>query len=215
MARQLADVIEPFTIKLKFIPKGKGKHDDLYYLETKENICVCCGTQENLTKHHCVPRCFRNYFPPEYKNHRSHDILLLCIACHSYYEPHAENLKAKLAEQYNIPHKFGCSFCNSREFNEAVKAAYALFRYGDQIPSFRTTELIDKIREFLKCEPTQADIEQLAAKVGPIPWGQQIVGMVEIPEFEKLWRAHFVQIMQPKFLPKHWSVDHWDAPSRK
>jgi len=27
-------------------------------------------------------------------------------------------------------------------------------------------------------------------------------------EFEKMWRKHFVDTMQPKFLPPLWSVDH-------
>ena len=73
LKRNLATQISnnPVVIKLNFQPKGKGNADNPFYLQERRNICVVCGTQENLTKHHCVPYCFRKHFPNEYKSHTS------------------------------------------------------------------------------------------------------------------------------------------------
>jgi hypothetical protein len=41
------------------------------------------------------------------------------------------------------------------------------------------------------------------------PWGQQVssAGEAALEEFVRGWRQHFLDIMQPKFLPAFWSVD--------
>ncbi len=52
--RDLAEIIQedPLIIRLKFTTAGKGNFDDPYYLQERKNLCVCCGSQSNLTKHH-------------------------------------------------------------------------------------------------------------------------------------------------------------------
>lgn len=222
LSRDLADVIQesPLIIKLKFVPKGNGKCDDPYYLEAKENICVCCGVDSNLTKHHCIPRCFRIYFPMEYKSHRSHDVVLLCAVCHALYEPHARDLKVQLARQYNI------CFGSKREetdlvARDAVKASCALLYHRSHIPEPRIRELVDRISAFLGRPFTDVDLQNIIATYGTSSYyslGRQVASRLsetEIPKFEQMWREHFVQVMQPKFLPKHWSVNHWDTLSEK
>ena len=115
LSRNLA-VLEqenPPVIRLKFVPKGNGKADHPYYITEKKNICVCCGTKGTsgyhanrlityLTKHHCVPRCFRKHFPKEYKSHNCHDVVLLCAPCHVKYEEFANELKLKLIDENSI-----------------------------------------------------------------------------------------------------------------
>lgn len=45
-----------------------------------------------------------------------------------------------------------------------------------------------------------------------VPHGQKVVEYVRQKEglvsFEKMWRQHFLDTMNPQFLPLYWSVDH-------
>ena len=42
--------------------------------------------------------------------------------------------------------------------------------------------------------------------------GQKVVEEVtregKLIEFQRSWRKHFLDSMQPNFLPPHWSIDH-------
>jgi hypothetical protein len=84
LERKLAEVVSenPLKLQLLFKPRGNGNVDDPYGLMVKENRCVVCGIQYNLTKHHIIPYCYRQYFPKEYKEYQSHDVVLLCTKCH-------------------------------------------------------------------------------------------------------------------------------------
>src|SRR5271166_1799420 len=68
--RNLATVLkeDPFEIKLNFITKGLGHKDDPFYLQSRDNICIVCGSEAELTRHHIVPFCFRRFFPLEKKD---------------------------------------------------------------------------------------------------------------------------------------------------
>ena len=52
---------EPFIVKLKFEPSGRPRSDRNYYLETKFNICVVCGSNESYIRKHIVPKEYRKY----------------------------------------------------------------------------------------------------------------------------------------------------------
>ena len=86
-------VLEGNKLTLKFEPNGYAVGDEAFYVGEKENLCVVCGDEDSLTKHHIVPTCFRRHFPAEYKSHLSHDVLLVCEACHEAYEYHAYQKK--------------------------------------------------------------------------------------------------------------------------
>ena len=79
--RNLAEIIsnDPLIVKLKFQPKGLGNHNKKYGLSVIENICVVCGSDEFLTRHHVVPTCYRKFFPLEKKSHNFHDVLSLLL----------------------------------------------------------------------------------------------------------------------------------------
>ena len=63
LTRNLADKISPTAIQLRFKPNGPGHMGDHYYMSQKENKCVVCGTESQLTRHHVIPYCYRRYFP--------------------------------------------------------------------------------------------------------------------------------------------------------
>lgn len=222
LARKLAEVVEedPLTIRLNFIPKGNGRSEYPYYTAAKQNICVVCGIADDLTKHHCVPKCFRKYFPDVYKSHCCHDIVVMCTTCHLHYESIASKFKEVIYQQHNLSFR---SLGNQQDTIidplrlQAVKAAVALVRHGNTIPEFRIQELSLVVREYLGREFSEEDLQALCQnrrrhKVPDSNLGYLVVSQTEnISEFVRMWREHFVQEMKPRYLPDHWSVEHDDA----
>ena len=50
-----------------------------------------------------VPQDYRRHFPPEMKDHHSHDILPTCPRCHGLANLYDDQLKKELAIKYNAP----------------------------------------------------------------------------------------------------------------
>src|SRR5271154_4010708 len=72
LKKGLANQIDDKSIQLNFSPKGTGCSERGQYLKTpRQSICVVCGTDKDLTKHHVVPTRFRKHFPVEIKSHAS------------------------------------------------------------------------------------------------------------------------------------------------
>ena len=70
--RGLAVKIDDSSIKLTFEPKGSG--EKIIPLIDRENICVVCGTIDDLTHHHVVPTVIKKRLPLEYREHSSYDV---------------------------------------------------------------------------------------------------------------------------------------------
>jgi exonuclease 3'-5' domain-containing protein 2 len=68
LKKGLAKQIDENSIQLNFLPKGNGNVGDDFYLNERKNRCVCCGTDDNFTKHHVVPQEYRIHFPLEMKS---------------------------------------------------------------------------------------------------------------------------------------------------
>lgn len=203
LRRDLATVVEedPITIMLNFVPKGKGNENNPFYLQERENHCVVCGTSEELTKHHCVPSCFRKYFPDEYKTHTSHDVLLLCRKCHNSYEVFGYELKNQIALQYNVPIQ---PTCKDKKY---AKYAKTILAHSEKIPQERFDYMTDVIKKHLQKENvSEDDLRELLTKQSTADtYGEMVVRKLDcIEEFEELWRKHFLDTMKPKYLPKHW-----------
>ena len=49
----------PFVVQLNFEPAGRPLSDRDYYLQEKENICVVCGSDENVIRKHVIPKEYR------------------------------------------------------------------------------------------------------------------------------------------------------------
>lgn len=92
MDKDLGIVIEenPLTVRLKFEPtnrkysrvSGEEDKDDEFYVSNRENKCVNCGTTKDYARFFIIPALYRTHLPDELKVHRSHDIVLMCFACH-------------------------------------------------------------------------------------------------------------------------------------
>jgi hypothetical protein len=205
----------PLTLRLFFEPSGRHGAEHPYMTCRKENVCVVCGTDQDITRHHVVPRCFRKHFPDHLKNHALHDVLILCTKCHNQYEEEAFKKKQAISEQTGFP-LGGRGFRVDKETMGVRAAAYALSHHYDKIPEPRREELLDRLREhFGRQDITGEDIleaEGLAYMIlnGDVePFGKLVVEQLkDIDPFIKDWRRHFVDVMKPQFLPPYWDVEN-------
>ena len=213
--RDLAEIVSqnPLTIRLKFTPAGNGKCKDPYYLTAVENRCVVCGAKDELTKHHVIPYCYRQFFPKEYKDHSSHDVNLLCRDCHNTYEEIADKKKAEIAKFYNSPLKVKAVRLDRRRLR--IKKAAVAYATSKNLPKERKEELLNILREFFKREViSKADIDKAKdidvffRGYKGINHGEDVVKkLADINKFVVEWRVHFVENMRPKYLPQFWDIN--------
>lgn len=202
---------EPLTVQLSFIPKGVGHVNDPYFLQVMENRCVVCASENDLTRHHVVPYCYRKFFPINLKQHRSYDVMALCIPCHHKYEEYALELKEALAVKYSAPVS-GTGTKFDKKLSAARGSAVAILNNSHNIPKERLDQLYQKVRDYLQREFTEVDLKDLADK-DPydfgnfIHHGKMVIEQVDdIEVFVKEWRQHFIDKMNPQFLPSYWTV---------
>lgn len=204
----------PLVVKLNFNPNGPGHVGDPYHLQEMENKCVVCGTPDDLTRHHIVPYCYRQFFPIDIKNHRAYDVMAMCVTCHHAYEKEADLLKEKIGEEYGMP-VHGAGIRYDKEAGRAKNAAHAILVHSDKIPPSRLNELYERVSTYLGREVTQEDLNALTTKElydfkNYVHHGQYVVSKMtedQIEPFVKKWRQHFLDTMQPKHMPKSWTVD--------
>jgi len=214
LSRNLAEMIsdDPPTFRLKFEPKGQGHHGDPFFLQDRKNQCVVCGTSEDLTRHHVVPHCYRRFFPKEYNRFGSFDVMMLCEADHIGYEFYSNILRTKLAEEYKAPVSGIDTLTSSKKPDKAISYSFALLRHGEKIPEAKRSIMYDYIKNFLqKSEVSSTDLESLSVthrKREIRTHGEIVVSqLTDLNPFNIRWRQHFVDTMEPKFLPDYWSVD--------
>jgi hypothetical protein len=56
-----------------------------FFMEVKNDRCVVCGKDHNLTRHHVVPQRHKRKLPLDVRK-RISNILFLCLDCHHAYE---------------------------------------------------------------------------------------------------------------------------------
>lgn len=208
--RNLGDVItnDPLVVKLNFEPKGLGNHNREWGLSEMPNQCVICGDKDFLTKHHVVPYSYRKYFPLEIKSHSFHDVLSVCVDCHERYERHADELKLELSLKYNAPINGEVEKRNNIKYS---KIASTLLRDDLNIPKERINELRSEIKSFFKIKRLTRSRLKSMASIKPIvikkTHGEIVNEKIDnLQTFVEMWREHFIDKMNPQFLPKNWSV---------
>ncbi|KAG7274673.1 hypothetical protein CRUP_004597, partial [Coryphaenoides rupestris] len=130
---------DPFVVRLLFEPSGRPESNQNYYLTAKENLC------------NIVPHEYRRHFPTEMKDHNSHDILLLCTACHAASNVHDSSLKQRLAAEHGAPQgsETGLHVLEDSARRRVRCAARALLKAGEALPGKRRAELQALVRDFL------------------------------------------------------------------
>jgi len=210
--RNLGEVIttSPLIVKLKFKPRGLGNHNKSFGLTEMGNLCVACGNEEYLTRHHVVPYCYRRYFPMDLKSHNFHDVLSLCADCHDSYERKADELKNKLGETYQIP--LNGEICSdSKEMVTYVKISIALLNPDITIPKDKVNSMKKKIKDYFGIKRLDKrrleKISKIQTMVIKKTHGEVVMSKIDnIQSFIEMWRTHFLEHNDCKHLPKDWSV---------
>lgn len=241
--RDLATKVQdsPLVIKLNFEPNGRGfsdvEADQAYYSKEKKNECVSCGSTKSYLKYHVVPLLYRQHFPENYKSHRSHDVVLLCVKCHEVANKHSDELKKRICIDYNVPwNSFSLLHKCKEELFVIRKVALSLLKNGEKLPTDRRDLMTKQILVFLESNPQysekfkgldvgecvkvlsdEGNCKGLLGVYGDVNWkkelgnnhGKLVVEKVtDLKAFIRRWRVHFVETLQPMNLPDSWNVDH-------
>ncbi|KAK6174465.1 hypothetical protein SNE40_017736 [Patella caerulea] len=212
---------DPLTIRLRFEPSGRPETEENYYLQYKDNVCVVCGKSESYIRKFIVPQEYRKYFPYLMKAHTSHDVLLLCPPCHQISSQYDTDVRLQLAAECDAPLESGISSKSIQDqgLQKIKAAAKALTFSRAKIPEKRLKELeetimthfgVDVLTDELVQEALDMDIRVYNSEY--IPHAQKVVNYKNehggLLAFERMWRKHFVDMMNPEFLPPLWSIDH-------
>lgn len=210
LSRNLAHKIcdEPLSIKLNFKPKGLGKSTSQYCLNEIPNRCVCCGSEEYLTQHHVIPNSYRKFFPIDLKSNNFHDILILCGDCHSEYELKANELKNKIAIDYDVPID-GVKNEDVLLVN-CIKMAKTIIN-DKNIPIEYKNKLILEINSYFNFgyidDEKLEEIANMVTNNTLKTHGEVVVSkLTDIQSFVEMWRKHFVENTNCKYLPENWNI---------
>lgn len=214
---------EPLIVRLNFEPTGRPqaeREDGEFYLQERLNVCVVCGQKDSYIRKNIVPHEYRKHFPPLLKHHQNHDVLLLCFPCHRQSNIIDAQLRTQLGREFQAPvgNDPGAKdiIDNSRKL--VRNAARALMRHQGSLPEARAQEYQHTLQEFFGCESyTEEQLKEVANmevkvyKEGQQEHGQAVVEAykrVGLSKLEQRWRQHFLDTMEPRFLPDCWSVTH-------
>jgi len=212
--KKLATLHGHKIFRLIFQPKVKDTKRDLF----RETKCVVCGTTKRvLTRHHVIPKIYRQPMPVKLKKNRSRDIVLLCEQCHNRYESLAWKFKHNIVETYGVP--LSCAIPEAK----AVSYFNTLQRHGAKMPKEKR-EYFEKELEKLKKEDGVIEaLESCCNKTSKKSMGkfrekisrdrsyhgESVISILSQKEnglecFIEAWRKHFVETMKPAFLPADW-----------
>ncbi|XP_053241041.1 exonuclease 3'-5' domain-containing protein 2 isoform X2 [Podarcis raffonei] len=214
--------MDPFIVKLQFEPSGRPESKVDYYLTVKENLCVVCGKRESYIRKNIVPHEYRKHFPIQMKDHNSHDVLLLCTSCHAISNYYDNHLKQQLAEEFGAP--IGCEEgvrLLEDPIRRQVRSGARALLNADSLPHARKEELLQVIKDYFDSVTVSPEMLQEAAGLETricnenyMPHGLKVVqcfsrgGLRSLMQLERRWRQHFLDVMQPRYLPTQWSVSH-------
>jgi exonuclease 3'-5' domain-containing protein 2 len=212
LERGLGEMISenPRTIKLTFEPKGTGYHKSKWGLSEMNNICVDCGTDEFLTRHHVIPYSYRKHFPVELKTHNFHDVLAMCITCHDEYERKADILKQEIADEYDVPVK-GLNYFD-RDGSKMKRLSHCLLN-PDGVPESRVKDLRGVICDHYGWKRITRnrleDISTMEVRRNIKTHGEMVCAKIEDHQkFIEMWRNHFIENNSCEYLSENWSITY-------
>ncbi|XP_005089945.1 exonuclease 3'-5' domain-containing protein 2 [Aplysia californica] len=220
--KELGDKIcdDPLTVRLRFEPANRPDTERNYYLQVKENLCVVCGHDQDYVRKFIIPYEYRKYFPNALKDHSSHDVLLLCTPCHRRSCDFDSALRLQLAQECQAPVEAGATAKTvlDHDLQKIRSAGRALMLNKSSIPEARVTELEKVLKDFYGVESVPEELIKQASDIdarqiaeGYIPHGKLVVRHMArnggLLAFQARWRQHFIDMMNPQYLPAFWSVD--------
>jgi len=236
LQRDLAEIIAPNKVRLKFIPKGEGfKEHEIFGKLPRINRCVVCGEEHNLQRHHVVPYHYRKFMPLKYKSRNHHDVVLICRRHHEEYEQIAKFYKNEIAVTFNVDSietmnakQISYMVQNLKDQFKVVKLLDTILNRFNVIPEERVLWIAQELKSIINVDLLQMsfdDIEEMLIKTDKLIkakknelmnvenfyHGKAVIEKLETTkDFEKFirgWRVHFVESMKPQFMPTGWSLD--------
>jgi hypothetical protein len=235
LKRKLVKIIGDKEVQFLVEPRVKRRPDDDFLITPIERICVVCGADDELQKHHVIPTLYRQFMPDGYKSNNHHDVVIVCTKHHEFYERTFSNFfRDELALQYGVPtvdelinsktliyrtHKLIINKATSlmkfnsnmdldkimKLSNEILNGTSVLKNHNDRF--LTETELKKVIRYHRKALKGLAD--ELDDYIG-IKHAKKIVDKCiadgNLYEFVVNWRRNFVENMNPKFMPVGWNL---------
>ncbi|CAG5086999.1 Oidioi.mRNA.OKI2018_I69.PAR.g11433.t1.cds [Oikopleura dioica] len=224
------DTETSFIVKLKFEPSGRPNTDsEKYYVTEKENVCVVCNEKDGLLRKNVVPREYRKHFPIVMKCHVSHDVVLLCLRCHGRSNELDYLKRARIATKFDAPlgnADLAKAILEPKDRRNVRSGGNALIKSRNKLPEKRVKELESIIMKFFGAEEWNSELEQKASDLPVlagnesdaqnfVQHGEKVVtslmesgGIEEVKNFEVEWRQHFLDVMDPQFMPEGWNIYH-------
>jgi hypothetical protein len=204
LSRNLARENSEKEIQLLFNPNGLGHFFDKERNIPVKNHCVVCGCDDisKLSKHHSIPECFRKHFPLKWKSYRSHEILFVCVSCHSKYELEAQKIKQEMIEKYG-----GEAFFKQEGMIRGhIKT---LLKHAHSLPPDKKLDLQIEIMEYHNVDDVDDNtLKSLIKKKRESPYKIYAKTITDHFEFNRFWKQHFIDTMNPKFLPPYWRPEY-------
>jgi hypothetical protein len=163
---------------------------------------------------------------PEYlKSRSSHDIVLMCVSCHQIASFHADTLRAQLAQECGIPRHVSTPKEDADRKRARSYATALLSARAENIPRTRRIEMFRTLRVFHEGGAGEAGgegeevAESILRKIANLKClhetrNEEDVGVAQASQshlivaaqsdlhvFIRRWRSHFVESMQPQYLP--------------
>jgi hypothetical protein len=110
---------EDGTYKLNHDPEKKmtNKKVEDFMKQPKENICVLCGSQEDIKKLTCIiPGIIRKHFPNNYTRSKAHTFVPICDICKPDVDSFQHTHCNEIVDEYKKKYKFDND--NSKKFRE-------------------------------------------------------------------------------------------------
>mmetsp|Transcript_23406 Transcript_23406/g.55464 ORF Transcript_23406/g.55464 Transcript_23406/m.55464 type:complete len:475 (-) Transcript_23406:31-1455(-) len=141
--------------------QDKEKYDDVLRRSHKDNICVVCGTTEGLVKHYVMPHCYRRKMPTKFKSHHSHDIVLLCVPCHTNadrdgrvpFEKELDRLYRK--GKYHTRNQTNRAMIPDQDLKRVQSCARALLWHSDKIPIVKRKQCEETLQGYIMTQKEQ------------------------------------------------------------
>ena len=199
----LIDQLDNVTYRLNFQPKGLGHNGNINELPIRKNQCVITGSEINLTRHHIVPRFFRKLNPERYASNFK---LIVLVNRHSHDDYTIEEMKYLdvLAQEFGSRtySEIDVEFRNRLKLKKIAKR---LYYYGNKIED----KSIKGSKElFFNLSGLQPNIDTLEMIIdeeiitAPTLFAKELMATgLSYEKLEELWFNHFVETMQPRFLP--------------
>lgn len=201
--------------KLKFEPKGLGNADApdrKNFCFSRENKCVISGNTNlaHLNRHHIVPTIFRKWMPEKYKSFNHKFIVMVDEKLHSRYGKFEIKFLTEVSKMFLInPPEFKI---NDTPLFKGQNAGKALLFYEEKIlKSANGQQKVAALKENFMyntgLEPTKENYELMLLKRDAIKkehaeFGKTVMEKVtDYEAFELMWLKHFVDTMNPQFLP--------------